>query len=326
MSEVLPADRPGLDPEAAASLTALPLFPLLNADSLQLMRAASTPTSEDVQEACTALGLVHEEHTISGPRGDIEVSVIRPAKQLSGAPIYYTIHGGGMVLGNRFIMLTSFDELAWVAEHEMVLVTAEYRLAPEHPAPAGVEDCYAGLLWAASQAETWGADPARIIVGGVSGGGGLAAGTVLLARDRGEVNVSAQLLICPMLDDRNLTVSSQQYQGSEAAAFWPRENNLWAWDAILGEGHANRDISAYSAPARATDLTGLPSTFIDVGSAELFRDECVDYASRLWAAGVQTELHVWRGAFHGFDTLNPTTAVAMACRAARADWLRRTLA
>jgi acetyl esterase/lipase len=180
-------------------------------------------------------------------------------------------------------------------------------------------------VWAASQAEGWGADASRIIVGGASGGGGMSAGTVLLARDRGEVDVFAQLLICPMLDDRNITVSSQQY-GGEVGGVWPRENNEWAWDAVLGEGHADRDdVDAYSAPARATDLSGLPSTFIDVGAAEVFRDECVDYASRLWAAGVQTELHVWRGGFHGFDLFGATTPVGRASRAARADWVRRIL-
>lgn len=121
----------------------------------------------------------------------------------------------------------------------------------------------------------------------------VAAGTVLMARDGGEVNVFAQLLICPMLDDRNATASSQQYHGA-AGGVWPRENNLWAWEAVLGEGRANPEISAYSAPARATDLSGLPSTFNDMGSAEVFRGECVDYASRLWAAGVQADLHVWR--------------------------------
>jgi acetyl esterase/lipase len=325
MSEVLSSGRPGFDPEAGAVLAALPPSPLLNAEILQQMRDANGPTSETVQEACTALGLVYEEHTISGPRGDIEMSVIRPAAQLTGAAIYYPIHGGGMVAGNRFTTLTLWEELDWVAEQGMVMVTPEYRLAPEHPAPAGVEDCYAGLVWAASQADSWGADPARIVVGGASGGGGMAAGTVLMARDSGEVNVFAQLLICPMLDDRNTTVSSQQYQGN-AGGPWPRENNLWAWEAVLGKGHTDREISAYSAPARVTDLSGLPSTFIDVGSAEVFRDECVDYASRLWAAGVQAELHVWRGGYHGFDLYGATTPVGLMSRAARADWLRRTLA
>lgn len=325
MPKELFTGRPGFDPEAAAILAALPPSPLLGADTLQLMRDANGPGSEGVREASAALGLVYEEHVISGPRGAIEMTVIRPAEQLNGAAVYYTIHGGGMVAGNRFTTLTLLEELDWVAEHGMVLVTPEYRLAPEHPAPAGVEDCYAGLAWAASQASSWGADAERIIVGGPSGGGGLAAGTVLMARDAGEVNVFAQLLICPMLDDRNRTVSSQQYHGA-AGGIWPRENNEWAWEAVLGEGHVDRAASAYSVPARATDVSGLPSTFIDVGSAEVFRDECVEYASRLWAAGVQTELHVWRGGYHGFDLFGATTPVGVMSRATRADWLRRTLA
>lgn len=170
-----------------------------------------------------------------------------------------------------------------------------------------------------------GADPARLIVAGASGGGGLAARAVLMARDGPEVNVMAQLLTYPMLDDRNDTVSARQYAGA-AGATWPRESNRWAWGAVRSHGQSSDDPLGYTVPARATDLRGLPSTFIDVGSAEVFRDECVTFASRLWAAGVQAELHVWRGGFHGFDLLAPTSAVAKAARAARADWLRRILA
>ncbi|GGI01228.1 alpha/beta hydrolase [Arthrobacter liuii] len=324
MSDVTSSGRPGFDPDVAAVLDARPSSPLLSADTLQAMRDANPPNREAVRGACITLGLTYEEHTISGPRGDLEISLIRPPGPLTGAAIYYTIHGGGMVMGDRFTTLTLFEELDWVAEHGLVLVTPEYRLAPEHPAPAGVEDCYAGLLWAASQAQRWGADTNRIIVAGASGGGGIAAGVVLMARDAGEVNVFAQLLICPMLDDRNKTVSSHQYHGN-AGAMWPRENNQWAWEAVLGKEHTNREISAYSAPARAMDLSGLPSTFIDVGSAELFRDECVTFASKLWAAGVQAELHVWRGGYHGFDLVGATTPVGLMSRATRADWLRRTL-
>lgn len=325
MSDATSTGGPGFDPAVAAVLDALPPSPLLSADSLQPMREAKPPNREAVREACSALGLTYEEHTISGPRGDLDISVIRPLTQLNGAAIYYTIHGGGMVMGDRFTTLTSFEELDWVAEHGMVLVTPEYRLAPEHPAPAGVDDCYAGLLWAASQAKGWGADTSRIVVAGASGGGAMAAGVVLMARDAAEVKVFAQLLICPMLDDRNKTVSSYQYHGN-AGGMWPRENNQWAWEAVLGEGHVDRQVSAYSAPARAIDLSGLPSTFIDVGSAEVFRDECVDFASRLWAAGIQAELHVWRGGYHGFDLVGATTPVGLMSRATRSDWLRRTLA
>jgi acetyl esterase/lipase len=254
------------------------------------------------------------------------MSVIRPERLNRPAPIYYTIHGGGMVMGNRFTALVEVDELKWTAEHGMVLITPEYRLAPEHPAPAPVEDCYAGLAWAARHATSWGADPAQIIVAGASGGGGLAAGTVLMARDRAEVTVRAQLLICPMLDDRNTTSSAGQYTGA-AGGLWPTEDNRWAWRAVLGDGHAERDdIDYYSAPARATDLSGLPEAFIDVGSAEVFRDEDVDYASRLWKAGVQAELHVWRGGYHGFDLIGAETPLGTASRAARQSWVSRVVA
>jgi acetyl esterase/lipase len=317
--------RPGFDPDVAAALAGMAPLPPLTDETLEDLRVANGPGPEEVLAACADRGLIYEEHIIAGPRGDIAMSVIRPSTPVVDAAMYYTIHGGGMVTGTRFISLALVEELDWVVEHGMVLVTPEYRLAPEHPAPSGVEDCYAGLVWAASQAKIWGADAGKIVVGGGSGGGGLAAGTILMARDAGEVDVFAQILLCPMLDDRNQTASSHQYAG-EPGTVWPRGNNEWAWNALLGHGHADREVSEYSAPSRARDLSGLPTTFIDVGSAEVFRDECVEYASRLWAAGVQAELHVWRGGSHAFDLFAPTSLVGRMTRAARADWLRRILA
>lgn len=291
-----------------------------------LREAMAAPSMRQLaRDQADALGLQWEDHTIDGPHGPIDLTVIRPATTVENAPLYYGIHGGGMILADRFSALGAYDEFNWVQEHNMVIVTPEYRLAPDHPAPAGVEDCYAGLLWAASQAENWGVDPEKIIVGGGSGGGGLAAGVALMARDKGEINLFAQCLIYPMIDDRNITVSSQQFTEGHGL-IWPRESNEFAWNAILGEGHAVRDdINSYAAPARATDLTGLPTTYIDVGSAEVFRDEDIKYALRLLEAGVQTELHVWRGGYHGYDTLAPESEVAKETTSTRSSWMRRIL-
>ena len=153
----------------------------------------------------------------------------------------------------------------------------------------------------------YGIDGNRIAVGGASAGGGLAAGTALLARDRGGPQVAFQLLLEPMLDDRSVTFSSTQYEGGTVV--WDRSDNAQGWGSLLGDRIGGDSVSPYAAPARATDLTGLPPTLIDVGEVETFRDECIEYARRLFAAGVPTELHVYPGAFHGFDLIAPDSAI-----------------
>ena len=148
------------------------------------------------------------------------------------------------------------------------------------------------LVWTAEHAEDLGIDPDRIVIAGGSAGGGLAAAVGLMARDRGGPALHAQMLMCPMLDDRNNTPSSLQMAG---LGVWDRQANQVGWTALLGDAAGGPDVSPYAAPARATDLSGLPPTFIDVGSAETFRDEAIDYASRIWRAGGRAELHVWPG-------------------------------
>jgi acetyl esterase/lipase len=223
-----------------------------------------------------------------------------------------------MILGDRFLGLPQI--LPWIVEHDSVAVTVEYRLAPEYPDPYPVEDCYAGLRWTAEHAEALGIAPGRLIIAGASAGGGLAAGTALLARDRKGPRLAGQVLIYPMLDDRDQTVSTAQIDG---IGVWDRVSNLTGWTALLGDRRGTTDVSVYAAPARATDLSGLPPAFIDCGSAEVFRDEDVAYASALWEAGVQAELHVWPGGFHGFDVLASHTSLAQAMTATRNAWVAR---
>jgi acetyl esterase/lipase len=203
------------------------------------------------------------------------------------------------------------------------VVSVEYRLAPEHPHPAPVEDCYAGLVWTAEHAGELGIDPERIVVVGASAGGGLAAAAVLMARDRGGPALAGQMLFCPMLDDRNDTVSVRQMVG---LGVWDRTANETGWTALLGDARGGPDVSPHAAPARATDLSGLPPTFIDVGTAESFRDEDIAYASSIWRAGGVAELHVWPGGFHGYYQLAPHTQLSRETMAARLAWLRRLLA
>ncbi|GGF37812.1 alpha/beta hydrolase fold domain-containing protein [Subtercola lobariae] len=314
--------HPPFDPELAAlygaSLTDTPFA--MTADMLPFARTPDL-SDEEIDEALRARGLERRDFTISGYRGDeIVVSTISRPGHTGSAACFYTIHGGGMIVGSRLDNLASFDE--WMFVHDAVMVTVEYRLAPEHPDPFPVEDCYAGLEWTAANADLLGIDPARIVIVGTSAGGGLAAGTALLARDRQGPALHAQILMCPMLDDRDRTVSAEQIDG---VGVWDRQANNFGWSSLLGDRRGGDDVSVYAAPARATDLSGLPQTYIDCGSAEVFRDEAVAYASGLWAAGINAELHVWAGGFHAFPVLVPNAAVSRAATAALASFTARIL-
>ena len=260
------------------------------------------------------------ERAVPGPIGapDVPLLVCLPTNVSAPVGLLYNIHGGGMVGGDAHTGLPHYLDLA--AELGLALVSVEYRLAPEHPHPAPVEDCYAGLVWTVEHAGELGIDPERVVVMGGSAGGGLAAATALLARDRGGPALIGQLLVCPMLDDRNDTYSSRQMAG---LGVWDHTANGFGWAALLGDAVGGPDVSPYAAPARATDLAGLPPAFIDVGSAETFRDEAVAYASRIWQAGGSAELHVWPGGFHGFSGSVPQAAVSQAANAAPRNWLRR---
>lgn len=213
--------------------------------------------------------------------------------------------------------------LEWVTEFGATCVSVDYRLAPENPDPAPVEDCYAGLVWTHDHASELDVDPDAIMVAGGSAGGGLAAGTVLMARDRFGPPVAAQLLMCPMLDDRGTSRSGQQFDDDGP---WSRRSNETGWRALLGNRAGGDDVSSYAAPARAADLSGLPPTFIDVGSAEIFRDESVAYASGIWASGGRAELHVWPGGFHEFDMVVPDAGLSRRARDTRTRWVQGQIA
>jgi acetyl esterase/lipase len=317
---------PPFDPELAAGLAALgdaapaPLTPEGLPD-LRREAAESTPPTD--QELSQNGAYQVSEWTIPGPAGapDLSLLICRPVGCTAPMPVLYGIHGGGMVGGHH--RTSAANVLRW-ARHRptIMLLSVAYRVAPETPHPGPVEDCYAGLVWTAKHAGELGIDPDRIIVAGGSAGGGLAAAVALLARDRNGPPLLGQLLLCPMLDDRNDTLSAHQMAG---VGIWDRVSNETGWTALLGDARGGPDVSPYAAPARATDLSGLPPAFIDVGSAETFRDEDVAYASRLWQAGGQAELHVWPGGFHGFDGFVPDAAISRDAQEARLRWLDRLL-
>jgi acetyl esterase/lipase len=312
---------PELEPGLARFLELVEGIPL-RAGTILANRAHFATIVPPIEYAVAERPVEFEHRTIPGPVGapDVEVTIVRPRGGVRNAPGIYSIHGGGMVLGNRFFGVDGL--IADVLRFGAVGVTVEYRLAPENPAPAGVEDCYAGLAWFAEHAAELGADPARVLVSGASAGGGLSAGVALMARDRGGPGIAGQLLISPMIDDRNETVSSRQYDGLGA---WDRNNNDTGWNALLGQLRGTDEVSPYAAPARAKDLSNLPPAYVDVGAAEVFRDEATDYALRIWASGGRAELHVWAGGYHGFSGFSPEAEVSRAAAAARLSWLHRIL-
>ncbi|MGW1143320.1 alpha/beta hydrolase, partial [Streptomyces zhihengii] len=302
---------PPFDPDLAAALAAVgPSAPSgLSLEEITALHAGpdiAVPAFDLTQDGA----FVTTDRTAPGPEGAPDVSLFvatpaTPPQDGQPRPVIYHAHGGGMILGNNRAGVEVV--LEWATELDAIVVSVEYRLAPEHPYPAGVEDVYAGLLWTARHVAEFGGDPERIVVAGASAGGGLTAALALLSRDRGGPRAIGQVLMYPMLDDRNDTPSAYQMAGVGA---WDRTANETAWTAVLGDARGGPDVPSYAAPARATDLAGLPPAFLDVGSAETFRDEVVDYASRIWQAGGVAELHVWPGGFHGFDSFAPDTPLS----------------
>lgn len=252
-------------------------------------------------------GVVTEDHKIPGPKGapKVAVRIYRPGKNYDTRPTLLWIHGGGYMLGD--IDQEDFSSKQFALAGKCNIVSVEYRLAPEHPYPAPLEDCYAALKWLASHADQLGVDGSRIAIGGASAGGGLAAGLALLARDRAEVPVIFQLLIYPMINDYNTAPAGKNLPD---ALFWTRESNLIGWRSYLGCKPGSQDVSCYAAAFRATDLKNLPPAYIAVGDIDLFAREDIDYAGRLIAAGVPTELHVYPGGCHAFDMLVPGADVS----------------
>lgn len=263
-----------------------------------------------------------EDRSIPGPPGDpaVRVRIYRPQNVKRPAPALLWIHGGGFLMGNP--EQDERSSLAYARALGIVVVAVDYRLAPEHPFPAPLEDCYAALRWLHGQAGSLGADADRIAIGGASAGGGLTAGLALLAHDRGEVRPVFQLLIYPMLDDRS---ALRRDFGGARHRIWNARSNVYGWRSYLAVEPGGAEVSPYAAPARRQDLSGLPPAWLGVGTFDLFHDEDLAYAKRLGDSGVPCEVQIVPGAFHAFDILFPKTAVAQDFWCSHVAALRRAL-
>lgn len=299
-----------IDPDVAAAIAAIPLnLGALSDETLAAIRAGMSQRPPLELSGKVAIA----DHDLAGRPG-VSVRVYTPEGLAGLRPCVYWIHGGGMILGTNKGDDFRFD--TWCRKYNIVGVSVEYRLAPEFPYPTPVEDCYAGLRYVYDNAEKLGVDRNRIGIGGPSAGGGLAAGTALLARDRGEIPLVFQLLIYPMIDDRQITPSSGWID-----PIWPPAANTYGWKSYLGGLHGTDEVPIYAAPARAIDLSGLPPSMVLVGAIDGFSDEDIDYAKRLRHCGVTTDLRVYAGAPHGFDGLAAGTAVAAQANADIDAWI-----
>jgi acetyl esterase/lipase len=264
-----------------------------------------------LEDSVASAGADLSEHWVPGPEGApaVGVRIYRPSLPSSHLGCIFHIHGGGYIGGDA-AGLESVHR-AMCQKLNCAIVTVNYRLAPETRFPGSVEDCYAALSWLFSHAKALVIDRNRIGIMGESAGGGLAAALALLVRDRRHFSLAFQHLIYPMLDDR--TCISKDPHPFTGQICWTPQNNYFGWSALLGKAPGSNDVSQYAAPARAENLAGLPPTFIATASLDLFVEENMEYARRLMRQGVPTELHVYPGAFHGFD-MHPTATVARAAR------------
>lgn len=246
--------------------------------------------------------------------GSVPLRLYQPAQpgQRGGALLW--IHGGGYVLGTA----ARDDPICrqFAAEAGVLVASVEYRLAPEHPFPAPLDDCYAALKWLAARPDV---DPARIAIGGSSAGGGLAAALTILAHERGEVPVAFQLLVYPMLDDRT---AARDDLDESRFRMWNNKSNRVGWQAYTGREPGRDEIPPLAAPARYEDLSGLPAAWVGVGTLDLFFDEDLAFTERLRAAGVDCEFVAVPGAFHGFDYVVRHSRVALDFRASQVRALR----
>jgi acetyl esterase/lipase len=282
-------------------------------EGVAALRAAMADYEESVDAVRAATGARIDELTIEG----VPTIVIRPPTDAPRGAVL-NVHGGGLVAGSSRSVLGLNARFA--LDLDCAMVIPDYRLAPEHPYPAGLDDVYAVWGWLSGGGLRWGVDVRRLVVMGGSAGGLLSAGLILRLLERGQPVPKALALVQPQLDDRNEQPSTFEV---EHAHFWDRPSNVFSFEMYLAG--VDGEVPAEAAAARAEDLSGFPPTYVEIGQVDMFRDEDLDFAARLSRAGVPVEAHLWAGAFHGFDGLS-TTPVAQRAVDARLDYLRGMLA
>jgi acetyl esterase/lipase len=253
-------------------------------------------------------------------RTRIRLRVYGPKSSAPPTPVLVWLHGGGYVIGRP--EMNDVCCAQYVRELGITVVSVDYRCAPKHPFPAGLEDGYSALKWIESHSQALGVDAKRIAVGGESAGGGLAASLVQLAHDRQEVRPVFQLLVYPMLDDRTALRTDVDDRSNVT---WNQKSNRFGWESYLGKKCGAGDVPEYAVPARREDLSGLPRAWIGVGTVDLFCEEDMAYARRLKECGVECEIYTVRGAFHGFDRFAPQAPVARDFGRSQISALRRSL-
>jgi acetyl esterase/lipase len=308
-----------IDPELAAFVEAMPVFDLN--DPVAARAGFEAMLAEMARDLPQAALLDIDDRLVPGWEGEPEVKVRVYRPKGAGAPVpgVLMIHGGGFIVGS--VETEHIGAAMTAADLGVVVVSVDYRLAPEHAYPAAVHDCYAALRYLHSEAAALGVDPGRVAVMGASAGGGLAAGTALLARDQGGPDLCFQLLHIPELDDRLETPSMQAFVDTPV---WNRPLAAQSWQAYLGELAGSSEVPVYAAPARATDLRGLPPAYVSTAENDPLRDEGIAYALALLRAGVSVELHQFPGTFHG-SALVMTAAVSRRAQQESALVLRRAL-
>ncbi len=288
-----------LDPELLRLLEVLPPFEL---DDEQLAYLRDNPTMVVELGDPAEVGVSREEiHATGGAGPDVRALLYRPSADAASGAGYLHIHGGGYVMGTPD--MSDPVNLQICARLGAVVLSVDYRVAPEHPIPAPLDDCYTGLAWLHEHASELGVDRDRIGIGGESAGGGLAAALAIKARDAGEYAICHQHLTYPMLDDRTGT-PEQPGDPLVGEFIWNRRSNQYGWRSYLGDAPAR----APQVPARLEDFAGLPPTWMATAALDLFRDENIEYANKLMQAGVRTELISYPAACHGFQMV-PGTAI-----------------
>ncbi|NUU62985.1 alpha/beta hydrolase [Paenibacillus agri] len=302
-------------PELRSVLAEFPGFQL--EENLELSRSYLTgPPIEKSEHVHTT------SRMIPSVAGEMLVKIYEPA-QRTGAklPALLWIHGGGYVMGHPDMDDALCERFVQAAK--CVVVSVDYRLAPEHPYPAAIDDCYTALTWMTDEAELLGIDLDRVAIAGASGGGGLTAALALMARDKGGPALIFQMPLYPMIDDRNITASSHEITADNAT--WNRTNNLTAWNMYQGNRTEDSGLSPYAVPSRAESLAGLPPTYTCVGQLDLFRDETIEYVTRLAQAGVDVEFHLYPGTFHSFEVMVPQAEISQRVSNSYVDALARAL-